>query len=133
MEATRRLPPAAALLALLVGLSALVRFYAATRVDGLWIAPDEMIYASLGRSLWEDGELRIFDGPSAFYSLVYPALAGLPLVLFGTEDGYVVLKAVQAVVMSLTAVPVFLWTRRLASPAWALGAAALTRAVPRPQ
>ena len=130
MEATRRLPPAAALLALLVGLSALVRFYAATRVDGLWIAPDEMIYASLGRSLWEDGELRIFDGPSAFYSLVYPALAGLPLVLFGTEDGYVVLKAVQAVVMSLTAVPVFLWTRRLASPAWALVAAALTLAVP---
>lgn len=130
MERTTRLPPAWAVLALLVGVSTAVRFYAATRIDGLWIAPDEMIYASLGRSLWEDGEMRIYGGPTGFYSLVYPALAGLPLVLFGQEDGYVVLKALQAVVMSLTAVPVYLWTRRLASAGWALVAAALTLAVP---
>jgi hypothetical protein len=126
----RRLPSAAALLALLVGISAVLRFYAATRIDGLWIAPDEMIYASLGQSLWEDGAMRIFGGPTGFYSLVYPALAGLPLVLFGLEDGYVVLKALQALVMSLTAVPVYLWTRRLARPGWALAAAALSVALP---
>src|SRR5688572_1445094 len=126
----RRLPPAAVLLALLVGFSAVVRFYAATRIDGLWIAPDEMIYASLGLSLWEDGAMRIFGGPTGFYSLVYPALAGLPLVLFGLEDGYVVLKAVQALVMSLTAVPVYLWTRRLAGDGWGLVAALLTVAGP---
>jgi hypothetical protein len=118
------------LLVALVGVSAAVRFYAATRIDGLWIAPDEMIYATLGQSLWEDGAMRIFGGPTGFYSLVYPALAGLPLVLFGLENGYVVLKALQAVVMSLTAVPVYLWTRRMASPAWALVAAALSIAVP---
>jgi hypothetical protein len=127
---TRRAPPAAAILAVLVGLSTVVRFYAGSRIDGLWIAPDEMIYASLGQSLWEDGAMRIFGGPTGFYSLVYPALAGLPLVLFGLEDGYVVLKALQALVMSLTAVPVYLWTRRMASQGWALVAAALSLAVP---
>jgi hypothetical protein len=130
VEWTRRLPPAGAAVALLVGISTAVRFYAATRIEGLWIAPDEMIYASLGQSLWEDGAMRIFGGPTGFYSLVYPALAGLPLVLFGLEDGYVVLKAVQALVMSLTAVAVYLWTRRLAGSWWALAAAALTLVVP---
>ena len=117
-------------LAALVGISTALRFYAGTRIEGLWIAPDEMIYASLGQSLWEDGAMRIFGGPTGFYSLVYPALAGLPLVLFGLEDGYVVLKALQALVMSLTAVPVYVWTRRMAGPGWALVAAALSVAVP---
>jgi hypothetical protein len=87
-----------------------------------------MIYASLGLSLWEHGDLRIYGAPAAIYSLVYPALAGLPLVLFGLEDGYEVLKAVQALVMSLTAVPVYLWARRLATEVWALVAAVLSLA-----
>jgi Dolichyl-phosphate-mannose-protein mannosyltransferase len=130
VERTKRLPPAGAAVALLVGLSTALRLYAGTRIDGLWIAPDEMIYASLGQSLWEDGKMTIFGGPTGFYSLVYPALAGLPFVLFGLEDGYEVLKALQALVMSLTAVPVYLWARRLASPWWAVVAAVLTLAVP---
>jgi hypothetical protein len=126
--ARRQVTPAAAAVALLVGVSTALRLYAGTRIDGLWIAPDEMIYASLGQSLWETGELRIYGGPAALYSLVYPALAGLPLVLLGVEDGYVALKAVQALLMSLTAVPVYLWARRLTTTGWALVAAALTLA-----
>jgi hypothetical protein len=99
-------------------------------ITGLWIAPDEMVYAGLGRSLWSTGELRIYGGPSGIYSVVYPALVGLPLSLDDLGLGYTVLKGIQAVVMSLTAVPVFLWCRRLAGERWALVAAVLTLALP---
>src|SRR5205807_6709643 len=63
-------------------------------------------------------------------SLVHPALIGVPLGALGAVDGYTVAKAVQSVVMSLAAVPVYLWGRTLAAPRWALAAAALTLAVP---
>jgi Dolichyl-phosphate-mannose-protein mannosyltransferase len=114
----------------LVALSTIVRFWAGTGIAGLWIMPDEAIYASIGENLWRHAELSIFGGGTALYSLVYPALAGLPLVVLGLDHGYTALKAVQALVMSLTAVPVYLWGRRLMSRGWALTAAALTLALP---
>jgi hypothetical protein len=89
-----------------------------------------MIYGELGRSLWTTGHLDILGHHSAFYGLVYPAFVG-PWLSFGDlEHGYALLKAVQALVMSLTAVPVYLWARRMMRPGWALAAAALTLAVP---
>src|SRR5204863_1535840 len=45
-------------------------------------------------------------------------------------DGYSLLKALQAVTMSLAAVPVYLWGRGVVRPSLALVAAALTLAVP---
>jgi hypothetical protein len=122
--------PAWAVLAGLVAVSTALRFWAGTGIAGLWIMPDEAIYGSIGENLWRHGRLSIFGGGTALYSLVYPALAGLPLVAFGTDHGYTVLKALQALVMSLTAVPVYLWGRRLMSTGWALAAAALTLAIP---
>ena len=119
-----------AVLAAVVGASVVARSLAGLRIEGLWIVPDEMIWGSLGRSLWEDGSLRLFGEAAPFFGVVYPAVAGAPLALAGLEAGYDALKVVQAVVMSLTAVPVFLWCRRLAGDRWALVAAALTLAVP---
>jgi hypothetical protein len=117
-------------LAALVAASALVRFLSAVDVAVPWIAPDEIVYAELGRTLYADGILGILGERTAFYSLVYPALVGLPLSLSNVDLGYTLLKALQAVVMSLAAVPVYLWGRELMSRWWALLAAALTLAVP---
>jgi hypothetical protein len=89
-----------------------------------------MIYAELGRSLWESGALEILGRDVPFYSLVHPALIGLPLSVLSTELGYDIARVLQALVMSLTAVPVFLWGRRLMSEWWALVAAALTLTLP---
>ena len=119
-----------AVLAAVVGASVVARSLAGLRIEGLWIVPDEMIWGSLGRSLWEDGSLRLFGEQAPFFGVVYPAVAGAPLALAGLETGYDALKVVQAVVMSSAAIPVFLWCRRLAGDAWALVAAALTVAVP---
>jgi Dolichyl-phosphate-mannose-protein mannosyltransferase len=125
----RRIPLAAALAALVL-LSTIVRAWAGLRVPTPWIAADEMIYAELGRSLWETGHLDILGRSAPFYSLVHPALIGLPLAVFDTALGYDLARVLQALVMSLTAVPVFFWGRRLMSETWALGAAALTLAIP---
>jgi hypothetical protein len=125
-----RVLPAWAWLVGLVAVSSALRYWAASRVPIPWILPDETIYAELGKSLYETGRLEILGEPTRFYGLVTPALAGLPLTTGDIEDGYRVLKALQAVVVSLAAVPAFLWARTLASEAWALAAAALTLAIP---
>ena len=69
----KRIPPSAALAALVL-LSTIVRAWAGLRVPTPWIAADEMIYAELGRSLWETGHLDILGQSAPFYSLVHPAL-----------------------------------------------------------
>jgi Dolichyl-phosphate-mannose-protein mannosyltransferase len=96
------------------------------RVPGLWIMPDEAIYADRAIRLWQDGSLSVFRGPGAGYGLLYPVLAGPSLVL----DSLSSLQLLQAFVMSLTAVPVFLYGRRLMPPAYALLAATLTLGSP---
>jgi hypothetical protein len=62
--------------------------------------------------------------------VLYPAVAGIGLAWGGFADGYAWLKVLQALVVSLTAVPVFLYGRRLMSRRYALLAAALTVASP---
>ena len=127
--AVRRIPPWA-VLAALVALSTALRAWAGLRVPTPWISADEEIYAELGRSLYASGRLEILGNPTAFYSLVYPALAGLPLALFDPEAGYRLLKVVQALAMSLAAIPVYLWGRAFLTPRCALAAGALTLALP---
>jgi Dolichyl-phosphate-mannose-protein mannosyltransferase len=117
-------------LALLVAVSALVRFAAARRFEIPWISPDEEIYVLLGRSFWANGSFSILGAPVPYYSFLYPVLAGAPLALFGVEHGLDVLQLVQAVVMSSTAVPVFLWGRTMMRARWALVAAGLTLLLP---
>jgi hypothetical protein len=126
----RRPPPVVTLLAVLVGVSTLLRFWGGSLVPTPWVMPDEVIYGEHGRSLWASGGFRLLGRPSEFLSLVYPALAGIPLSLANLERGYHALKLIQAFVMSLTAVPVYLWARSIVSRGWALVAATLTVAIP---
>src|SRR4051795_9303977 len=125
-----RRTPTWVLLGGLVVVSTLLRFWAAVLVPVPWIAPDEFVYGELGRSLWQTGHFEILGERVRFYTLVYPALAGLPLSLGDRELGYDLLKALQALTVSLAAVPAYLWARSLAARPWALTAAALTVAIP---
>jgi hypothetical protein len=117
-------------LATLVLVSAGVRTWAALEVSVPWIAPDEMVYGLLGRGLYEHGSLDILGGPTPFYSLLTPVLAGLPLTVFDLGTGYDLLHGLQALAMSLAAVPVYLWARSFVSRRSALVAAALAVAAP---
>lgn len=115
--------------ALVLG-STIVRFAAARGIHTPWIMPDEVIYGELGKSLYHSGRFEVLGEHIGFFGLVFPALVGGPLAISDLERGYHWLKLLQALVMSLTAIPVYLWGRSLARPAWALVAAALTVAIP---
>jgi hypothetical protein len=112
-------------LAALVLVSTALRTWAAVQVPVPWIAPDEMVYGLLGRSLYAHGTLAILGGPTPFYSLLTPVVAGAGLLA-----SYHTLQGLQAFVMSLAAVPVYLWGRSLVSRRAALAAAALAVAIP---
>src|SRR5437588_734320 len=105
--------------------SSALGFWGGSLVPIPWINPDEIIYGELGRSLYHSGTFRILGRPTEFISLVYPALVGGPLSLGNVERGYHLLKLVQALLMSLTAIPVYLWPRSLGARGLAFVAAAL--------
>src|ERR1051326_6348238 len=107
MRERLRAVPAWAVVATLVLVSALLRFWAGTRIPTPWITPDEETYALLGRSLYASGSFELLGQKEHFYSLISPALAGAPLRLGDLGAGYTLLKGVQALVMSLAAVPVY--------------------------
>jgi dolichyl-phosphate-mannose-protein mannosyltransferase len=125
----RRVVPALALAAL-VGGSTLLHWLAGRHFHGLWIVPDEPIYASRAIEVWHNGPFGLLHGPAAGYGLLYPVIAGIPLSLGSPVSGYHALKPVQALVVSLAAIPVFCYGRRLMPARFALVAAALTLASP---
>jgi hypothetical protein len=122
--------PAWPVLGGLIVVSVAVRSWAALRVPVPWIAPDEMLYGLLGQGLFRAGHLSVLGGPTPYYSLLVPLVVGLPLSLGDLTLGYTLYKLVAATLMSLAAVPVYLWGRSLVSSRLALLAAALTLAVP---
>lgn len=99
-------------------------------MHGLWIMPDEAIYAQRAYDLWRHGSLPLLHGVGAGYGVLYPVVAGIPLAAGSFHAGYDSLKLMQALVVSLAAVPVFFYGRRLMPPRYALLAAALTVASP---
>jgi len=128
-RALRRTDVTIALGGLVAG-STLIHSALALRFTGLWIMPDEAVYGERAVEFWRHGTLSILHGDGAGYSVLYPILAGLPLSVGKLTSGYAWLKVVQAFVMSLTAIPVYLYGRRLMRPGYALLAATLTIASP---
>ncbi len=118
------------IVAALVAVSIVGRILLALDVPTPWIAPDEMIYGILGRTLYSTGRLAVGNAHSDFYSLVYPALIGGPLAWLSPQTGYQVAKALGAVSMSLAAVPAYFWARWVVSRRAAVLVAALTIALP---
>jgi hypothetical protein len=126
----RRVPPWFFLAAIVVA-SALFRIVLGSQVVGPWIMVDELIYSELAKSFAASGHFEIRGVASNGYGFVYPALIAPAWRLFGsTTTVYDVAKAINAVVMSLAAVPAYFLARRLLTPRLALIAAALTILVP---
>lgn len=126
----RRLDRALLALGALVVGSTVVRFALSHDVLAPLIAPDEQLYGLLGRSLVAGDGLTLLEEPVPYYSILYPLLVGLPFVATDLVDGVRAVQLLQALVMSLTAVPVYLWTRPVAGRRWALVAAGLTVLMP---
>ena len=124
------LPPWVWLVGIVVA-SAGVRIALAPRVVAPWIMVDELIYSELAKSVAANGHFLIRGVPSNGYGFVYPALIAPAFRLFDSVPrAYAAAKDINAVVMSLAAIPAYLLARRLVSPLQSLVAALLTVAIP---
>ena len=124
MRFVRAHAPALAVAGLIAG-SALVRIWVNRGFQGPQILCDEYIYAGIARGFATTGHLGFGGGPSLGSALLYPALIAPAWFAHTMTTVFDLVKVVNALVISLTAIPVYLWTRRVVSPWWAVVAAVL--------
>jgi hypothetical protein len=115
----------------LIGASFALRLLGGLGRPTVMLVPDEYIYSELSRSLAFDYEPLIRGHLAHYYSLGFPLL-GAPLWAFGDPElVYKLTQALNALIASLAAVPVFLLARELRLRLAArLGVAALALAMP---
>jgi len=108
-----------------------VRAWLARGMLGPFIMVDELIYSELARSLADGGELLVRDVSSPGYGIVYPALISPAYAVFeGLTDAYAAVKTLNALVMSLAAIPAYLLARRVVGQGLSLLAAVLAVSLP---
>lgn len=94
------------------------------------VHPDESIYAEAAGSLAEGDGLSL-RGEEYPYGPLYPALLAPVFAIFEDRElAYALLKAVNALLFALVAVPIYLLGRRLLSHRWSLAAAAGSLVIP---
>ncbi|HUF01386.1 MAG TPA: glycosyltransferase family 39 protein [Gaiellaceae bacterium] len=115
----------------IVACSGLFRAVIGRGVAAPFIFVDELIWAELARGIAEAGEPLVRGEPESGYSLVYPLVLSPLYALFDTlPAAYEAVKALNAFVMSLAAVPAYALARRVVGPGFALLGALLAVAIP---
>ena len=126
-----RAVPAGGWVAAIVVCSFAFRAWLARGMVAPFIFTDELIYAELARSLADSGERLVRDVPATGYGIGYPLLISPAYALFEKlPDAYAAVKTINALLMSLAAVPAYLLARRVVPQWWALAASVLTVAIP---
>ena len=131
MGSRLRAVPAWGWLALIVLLSFALRAWLVRGMVAPFVMVDELIYAELAKSLAADGEMLVRGVPASGYSVLYPLAISPAFALFDDlVDAYGAAKTINALVMSLAAIPAYLLARRVASQWLSLLAAVLAVALP---
>jgi hypothetical protein len=126
----QRIPPWAWLVGIVAG-SAALRAVLGRGIVAPFIMVDEIIWSAVARGIADAGEPLLRGEPDPGYSIVYPLLIAPVYAFFESlPDAYAAVKALNAVVMSLAAVPAYFLARRVVSDALALLAAVLAVALP---
>jgi dolichyl-phosphate-mannose-protein mannosyltransferase len=126
-----RVVPAWVWLGGLVAGSFVVRAWLARNMVGPFIMVDELIYSELARSFADSGDFLVRGVPARGYSVVYPVLISPAYALFDSlPAAYAAVKTVNALVMSLAAIPAYLLARRVVGTGLSLLAAVLSLALP---
>jgi hypothetical protein len=125
--------PIWAWIALIVAGSTFLRIVSGRQTAAPWIFPDELIYSELGKSFAATGHFAVRGEPFSVLSFgpLYPMLLA-PIYRFAESDGqaYALIKALNALLMSLAAVPTYLIARRLLPRRPSLAAAAVAVVIP---
>lgn len=132
MRARNAAWPAWIWLAALILVSAALRLALGKPHPAPWIFGDEMVYANLAENFADTGSFAFRNSPGLHgYALGYPLLISPAYAVFDDlAHAFAAAKAINSLVMSLAAIPVFLIARRLVSSWLALLAAGLSLAIP---
>jgi hypothetical protein len=123
--------PAWIWLTAIVVVSTAARIALGHRIVTPWIMVDELVYSELAKSFAAHGSFLVRDVPSNGYGFVYPILIAPAFRLSASvPHAYAVAKGINAVAMSLTAVPAYFLARRLLPQSWSLAAATLSVLIP---
>jgi hypothetical protein len=123
--------PAWAWLTGIVAISIAIRLALNHRIVAPWIMVDEIVYSELAKNVAAHGQFLVRGVPSHGYGFVYPVLIAPAWRLFGSiPDAYTAAKTINAVLMSLSAIPAYFLARRVLSQRLSLLAAALAVALP---
>jgi hypothetical protein len=113
---------------LLVAVAA--RLLLSREIASPWIMIDELLYSEMAKSFATSGHFLVRDAPTGLNNVVYPALISPAWLAHPMGTTYGIAKAINVVVMTSTAIPLYLWARRLVSPVFALLTVALTLLMP---
>jgi hypothetical protein len=125
--------PTTFLLGSIVLASVALRLAVGAMVPAPAIFPDEFVYWELGRGLADSGHLLIRDQPVTAWTFgpLYPLLISpVHLLARSPVEAYAIVKAINALALSLSAVPAYFLARRVLSRRGSLAAAVLTVLVP---
>jgi hypothetical protein len=126
--------PLWALLTGIVLISAWVEILIGRGIQSPTVFFDELAYSELSRSFSDGGHFLLRDVPTTIYgplSRLYPIVIAPAYRLSGSSpQAFAFVKAINAVLMSLAAVPTYFVARRLLSKNFALIAAILAVTVP---
>ena len=118
-------------LSLVVGASVLVRGAIAVNVPSPWILPDEVVYSEIAKSIAAGGFPSVRGVHELGWGVVYQALVAPGWVLFADPvRAYHAALAVNAVVMSLAALPAYFLARMFVGRTPSVVVAAMTVLVP---
>jgi len=123
--------PVWAWLGAIIAVSALFRAALGRGIVAPFIMVDEVIWAELARGLADTGEPLVRGVGDQGLGIVYPlVIAPAYLAFDGLVDAYAAVKTINAVVMSLAAVPAYFLARRVVGQGLSLLAALLAVTVP---
>jgi len=113
----------------MLGIAVLVRLLLTRSFPAPWIMGDELHYSELAKSFASNGAMRLREEPSTLRS-VYPVLISPAWLFNSVGTSYALAKVINVLLMTLAAVPFFLWARRLVRPTLALAGTLLFLLLP---
>jgi hypothetical protein len=115
--------------AALIVVAAVARILMNRHVLAPWAMEDELQYSDLAKSFAADGHYLFRDQPRRVLS-VYPALISPAWFAASMQTTYALAKAFNVALMTLAAIPLWFWARRLVSPLYSVLAVVLFLAIP---
>ena len=123
--------PAWAWLTGIVAVSTCLQIRTVGRIVAPHVFGDELVYSELGRSFAATGHFALRGVANSSYGVIYPILIAPAYALSkNLVQAYAFVKAINAVLMSLAAIPTFFIARRVLSRNLALLASGFAVAIP---